>query len=183
VVAPVDLARQLLAAGARQRRHARLMTHDLRDVPAQIDPRVVPLTASAEELIPVHQSAYRPDHPDYELSKDTSAIGQLLRGELVGPLLNASRMAVDDGHIVGAAILNDFPGEPPHAGPWLSEIFRNPAFGGIGRALLDGALAAAAADGLPALGLVVTGGNPAAGLYEDAGFRTVREDISVYMPE
>jgi GNAT superfamily N-acetyltransferase len=183
VVAPVALARELLEAGARPRRHARLMTHDLRDLPAQVDPRVVPLTADAEELIGVHQSSYRPDHPDYEMSRDTSAIGKLLRGELVGPLLGASRMAVDGGRIAGAAILNQFPGEPPDAGPWLSEIFRDPAFPGIGRALLDGALVAAAADGLPALGLVVTAGNPAAGLYESAGFRTVREDVSVYMPD
>jgi GNAT superfamily N-acetyltransferase len=182
VVAPVALARALLDAGAVRRRHARLMTHDLREVPAEVDPRVVPLAASADELIPSHRAAYRPDHPDYLLSQDTSAIGQLLRGELVGPLLAASRMAVVEERIVGAAILNDFPGEPPFAGPWLSELFRDPAVRGIGRELLRGALAAAAADGLPALGLAVTGGNPAAELYLDEGFRTVREDISVTLP-
>ena len=92
-------------------------------------------------------------------------------------------MAVVDGRVVGAAILNQFPGEPPAAGPWLSELFREPGVPGIGRELLRGALAAAAADGLPALGLVVTGGNPAVGLYEDEGFATVREDISVTMPD
>jgi GNAT superfamily N-acetyltransferase len=182
VVAPVELARALLAAGATQRRHARLMTHDLRDVPAQVDPRVVPLAATADELVPSHHAAYRPEHPDYELSQDVSAIGKLLRGELVGPLLPASRMAIAEGRIVGAAILNDFPGEPPTAGPWLSELFRDPAVPGIGRELLRGALAAAAADGLPALGLVVSGGNPAGELYLDEGFRTVREDISVTLP-
>jgi ribosomal protein S18 acetylase RimI-like enzyme len=182
VVAPVELARALIDAGATQRRHARLMTHDLRDVPTDVDPRVVALSATEEELIPSHHAAYRPDHPDYQLSRDHAAIGQLLRGELVGPLLPASRMAVVDGRVAGAVILNLFPGEPPHAGPWVSEVFRDPAFPGLGRALLRGALAAAAADGLPALGLVVTGGNPAIGLYEDEGFRTVREDISVTLP-
>jgi GNAT superfamily N-acetyltransferase len=182
VVAPVELAHALLDAGAVQRRHARLMTHDLRDVPADVDPRVVALAATADELVPSHQAAYRPDHPDYVLSQDVSAIGQLLRGELVGPLLPASRMAVVEERIVGAAILNDFPGEPPFAGPWLSELFRDPAVRGIGRELLRGALAAAAADGLPALGLAVTGGNSAAGLYLDEGFRVVREDISVTLP-
>jgi GNAT superfamily N-acetyltransferase len=181
-VAPVDLARALLAAGAALRRHARLMTHDLRAVPADVDPRVVALTATADELVPAHQAAYRPGHPDYALSRDTSAIGKLLRGELVGPLLGASRMAVVDGRIVGAAILNDFPGGPPAAGPWLSELFRDPAAPGIGRQLLRGALAAAAADGLPALGLVVSGGNPAGELYLEEGFRTVREDMSVTLP-
>jgi GNAT superfamily N-acetyltransferase len=158
------------------------MSHDLRDVRADVDPRVVALLASPEELLPSHAAAYRPDHPDYAIAKDTSAIGQLLRGELVGPLLGASRMAVVGGRIVGAAILNDFPGEPPYAGPWLSELFRDPAVPGIGRELLRGALAAAAADGLPALGLVVSAGNPAGELYLEEGFRTVREDISVTLP-
>jgi hypothetical protein len=182
VVAPVELARRLIAAGAVQRRHARLMTHDLRDVPTHIDPRVVSLDASPEDLLPSHAAAYRPGHPDYALSRDTSAIAKLLRGELVGPLLDASRMAVDGGRIVGAAIVNEFPGDPPHAGPWLSELFRDPGVPGIGRELLRGTLAAASADGLPALGLVVSGGNPAGGLYLDEGFRTVREDISVTLP-
>jgi GNAT superfamily N-acetyltransferase len=178
-VAPVGLARALLDAGATQRRHARLMTHDLRDVPQDIDPRVVPLTAGEAELEPAHRSAYSPDHPDWDFAKDYSAIGRLLRGELVGPLLGASRMAVDEGRVVGAAIVNHYPGEPPHAGPWLSELFRDPAVPGIGRQLLRGALAAAAADGLAALGLVVSGGNPAGDLYRAEGFETVREDISV----
>ena len=181
VVAPVDLANALLDAGATKRRHARLMTHDLRDVTREIDPRVVPLTAEPEELLASHASAYRPEHPDYEMSNEAEAIVKLLRGELVGPLLAASRMAVQDGRIAGAAILNDFPGKPPVAGPWLSELFRDPAVPGIGRELLRGALAAAAADGLGALGLAVTHGNPAIGLYEDEGFQTVREDISVVL--
>ena len=60
---------------------------------------------------------------------------------------------------------------------------RTRAFPASAAQLLRGALAAAAADGLPALGLVVTGGNPAGGLYEDEGFETVREDISVTMPD
>jgi GNAT superfamily N-acetyltransferase len=181
-VAPVDLARELLAAGGTQRRHARLMSHDLRVVPSEIDPRVVALTAQPDELQAVHRSAYRPDHPDYAIASEDDSIGRLLSGELVGPLLGASRMAVDDGRVVGAAIVNDFPGTPPVAGPWLSELFRDPAFPGIGRALLRGVLAAAAADGLSALGLVVTHGNSAFGLYEDEGFRTLRDDISVILP-
>jgi GNAT superfamily N-acetyltransferase len=158
------------------------MTHDLRDVPAEIDPRVVALAATAQQLIPAHRAAYRPGHPDYEVARGSDPIARLLRGELVGPLLDASRMALVDGRIVGAAILNDFPGGPPYAGPWLSELFRDPAVPGIGRELLRGALAAAAADGLPALGLAVSGGNPAGDVYLQEGFRTVREDISVTLP-
>jgi GNAT superfamily N-acetyltransferase len=182
VVAPVALARALIEAGATERRRARLMTHDLRVVPAEADPRVMALTADAQELLPAHRAAYGPDHPDHAIASGPDPIGRLLSGELVGPLLAASRMAVVEGRVVGAAILNHFPGEPPHAGPWVSELFRDPAVPGIGRALLRGALTAAAADGLPALGLVVSAGNPAGELYLEEGFRTVREDISVIVP-
>ena len=79
-------------------------------------------------------------------------------------------MAVVDGRIVGAAILNQFPGKPPVAGPWLSELFRDPGVPGIGRELLRGALAAAAANGLPALGLVVTAARPSGSTWtRDSG--------------
>ena len=179
---PVELARALLDAGATKRRHARLMTHDLRDVPAEADPRVVPLTVGAAELTPVYRRAYRPDHPDYAFASEADPLGPLLAGEVIGPPLACSRMALVDGRVYGAAIVNAFPGEPPAAGPWLAELFRDPACPGIGRALLRGALTAAAADGLPALGLAVSGGNPAAELYLAEGFTTVREDISVDVP-
>jgi GNAT superfamily N-acetyltransferase len=181
-VAPVELARALLDAGATKRRHARLMTYDLREVPAEVDPRVVPLTVGAAELMPAHRAAYRPDHPDYEFAAQADPLGALFDGTGDGPLLACSRMAVVGGAIVGAAIVNDFPGAPPSAGPWLAELFRDPAYPGIGRALLRGALTAAAADGHPALGLAVTGANPAAELYLAEGFTTVREDISVDVP-
>jgi hypothetical protein len=179
VVAPIELARTLLAAGGTQRRHAQLMTHDLRDVPADVDPRVVPLAAGAAELLPAHRAAYQPGHPDYEFARQEDPLGPLMAGEVIGPVLPCSRMALVDGTIAGAAIVNAFPGEPPHAGPWLAELFRDPAHPGIGRALLRGVLTQAAADDLPALGLVVTGGNRAAELYLAEGFRTVREDIAV----
>jgi GNAT superfamily N-acetyltransferase len=182
VVAPVELAHALMEAGATQRRHATLMTHELRHVPAEIDPRVVPLTLGASDLLPAYRSAYKPDHPDYAVASQADPLGRLMGGELIGPVLACSRMAVVEDQVVGAAIVNDFPGEPPDAGPWLAEIFRDPEYAGVGRALLRGVLKAAAADHRPALGLVVSGGNPAAGLYRDEGFRVVREDISVDVP-
>ena len=182
VIAPVELAHALIAAGGERRRHATLMTHDLRDVPAEVDPRVVPLTASAQELLPSHRAAYRPGHPDYELASEEDPLGPLMAGEVIGPMLPCSRMAVVDGAPVGAALVHDFPGEPPHAGPWLAELFRDPAHRGVGRALLRGVLTAAAAHRLPALGLVVSGGNPAVALYLAEGFRALREDIGVFIP-
>jgi GNAT superfamily N-acetyltransferase len=158
------------------------MTHDLRAAPAEIDPRVVPLTAGVTELMPAHRRAYRPDHPDYAVAAQEDPLGGLLSGELIGPVLACSRMAVVDGAVVGAAIVNDFPGEPPDAGPLLGEIFRDPSYPGIGRALLRGVLTAAAADHHSALLLFVSGGNPAAELYLAEGFTVVREDISVDVP-
>ena len=116
VVAPIELAHALIDAGGRRHRHARLMTHDLRDVPAQVDPRVVPLSVGAPELMPAHRRAYRPDHPDYEFASQADPLGGLFDGSVVGPLLACSRMAVVDGRVAGAAIVNAFPGEPPAAG-------------------------------------------------------------------
>jgi hypothetical protein len=182
IVAPVELAHALLDAGATKRRHATLMTHDLRAVPAEIDERVVPLTVSAAELLPVHRSAYSPDHVDHAFASQEDPLGPLMAGEVIGPMLACSRMAVVDGAVVGAAIVNDFPGEPPNAGPWLADIFRDPAHPGSGRALLRGVLTAAASDRHPALGLAVSGGNPAVELYSAEGFTVVREDISVDLP-
>ena len=179
---PVELARALLEAGATKRRHARLMTHDLRDVPVEVDSRVVPLAVGAAELTPVYRRAYRPDHPDYAFASEADPLGPLLAGAVIGPLLACSRMALVDGHVAGAAIVNAFPGEPPTAGPWLAELFRDPECPGVGGALLRGALTTAAAAGLPALGLTVSGGNRAAELYLAEGFTTVREDISVDVP-
>jgi hypothetical protein len=182
VVAPTDLGRALIAAGATPRRHAHLMTHALRDVAPAGDPRVVPLACGIEELEAAHRSAYRPDHPDYAWATEPDALGPLMRGEVIGPVLRASRMAVHDGRVVGAAIVCDFAGKPPSAGPWLAELFRDPAHAGLGAALLRGALTAGAGDGLPAIGLAVTEGNSARGLYADEGFRHVREYISVIIP-
>ena len=184
MVAHVELARKLIEAGAAQRRHARLMTHDLRDVPWDIDPRVVPLTASEQELLPSHQAAYRPDHPGLRSSRARTRRSASCCAASSSGRCWRQPDGVVDGRIVGAAILNDFPGDPPAAGPWLSELFREP------RASPASAASCCAArwprpppTGSPALGLVVTGGNSAAASTRTRASRTVREDISVTMPD
>ena len=83
------------------------------------------------------------------------------------------------GRVVAAILVGGFPGEPPYAGPWVMELFRDPAHPGTGRPLLERALHRVAAAGLPALGLAVTDGNPAIGLYEAIGFRRVLSARSV----
>jgi ribosomal protein S18 acetylase RimI-like enzyme len=182
VVAPPDLGRLLIGAGAKPRRHARMMTHDLGAVRPSTDPRVVAYAGGAEELDHAHRAAYRPDHPDYAQAMEPDSLGPLMRGEVIGPVLGASRIAVDDGLVVGAAVVCEPPGEPPDGGPWLAELVRHPGHPGLGRELLRATLTSAAEDGLPALGLAVTVDNPALGLYCDEGFRLVREDISVVVP-
>ena len=59
------------------------------------------------------------------------------------------------------------PGDPPRNGPWVIDVFRTPGHRGVGRALLQRALALADVD---TLGLIVTEGNTAARrLYEASG--------------
>jgi GNAT superfamily N-acetyltransferase len=72
--------------------------------------------------------------------------------------------------VAGAILIGTLPGDPPLNGPWIIELFRHPAHRGVGRALLERALAIAP---VPALGLMVTEGNPARRLYEALGFRRV----------
>jgi GNAT superfamily N-acetyltransferase len=112
---------------------------------------------------------HRPD-PRPDLEKD-------LAGVEFGGLLRGSGLAVGDGGaVVGAILLGTLPGEPPFNGPWVIELFRHPAHRGIGRALLERALALVAG---PALGLMVTEGNPARALYEALGFRLVQTALVV----
>ena len=61
-------------------------------------------------------------------------------------------------------------------------MFRGPGGRGAGRALLKRALGLATRDGLPALGLAVTEGNPARRLYEELGFRPLLTSFTVRMP-
>jgi GNAT superfamily N-acetyltransferase len=178
------LGRALIAAGGVPRRHAHVYTHDLRSLPPAPEGfRLTPLDRPAEELAPVLDAAFPPDHPDFATSerKDPLILArQLLGGETLGPLLACSGVALDrDDRVVAAIIVNGAPGEPPLGGPWVGLVFRAPGHPGTGRALLVRALRLAAADGLPALGLAVTHGNPAVALYEDLGFRHVWTAMSV----
>jgi GNAT superfamily N-acetyltransferase len=137
--------------------------------------RIAPADRPAGDLAPAFRAAYPRDHPDFRshpYPEDPALdLAPLLAGRQVGPLLAASAVAVDGrDRVVGAAIVNRAAGAPPEAGPWLSQIFRVPAHRGTGRALLEHVLAALAAAGEEALGLTVTDGNRAEGLYRSLGF-------------
>jgi GNAT superfamily N-acetyltransferase len=179
IAGDVELGRELIAAGGRATRHAHLMSHDLAERPGWRDPpgyRLTEVDRPAADLMDAYRAAYPPGHVDHRPDPQ-GFIESDLAGREYGPLLRGSGLAVDaGGAVVGALLLGTLPGEPPLFGPWVIELFRHPAHRGIGRALLERGLALA--DG-PALGLMVTEGNPARSLYETLGFRLVHTALVV----
>jgi GNAT superfamily N-acetyltransferase len=107
-------------------------------------------------------------------------LDELMSGSLLGPLLRCSGLAVgEDGAVVGAILVNGKPGEPPDAGPWISDVFRHPDVPGVGGALLRRALAIATRDRLSAVSLAVTHTNPAMAIYAALGFEDVLDVLNV----
>jgi GNAT superfamily N-acetyltransferase len=177
------LGRALIAAGGMPRRHGHLMSHDLAQRPHWHEPagyRLTDVDRAAVDLVDAFRAAFPPGHVDHRDETPTRALEELeghLSGRTFGPLLRGSGLAVAaDGRVVGAIILGVLPGDPPLNGPWLMEVFRHPDHRGVGRALVERALALT--DG-PALGLMVTEGNPARRLYEALGFRVVKSLLVV----
>lgn len=204
-----ELAATLTAAGAAERRHAFVLTHDLGCVPSTRQPpdstplpaeTVQPLSAfqplsavqlarHADRLGAVHARAYPAGHPDARAGGAGAASAHLRAiagGEVLGPLYDAvSSVAIAAGSIVGACLVVDRDGTPPHGGPWILDVFRDPVppARGIGRALLERSLQAAAEAGLPALSLAVSAGNETARrLYSRLGFRQVEESWTLALP-
>jgi GNAT superfamily N-acetyltransferase len=170
------LGRALIAAGGRAVRHAHLMSHDLAERPERRGPpgyRLTDVDRPAVDLLDAYRAAYPPEHPDHRDEPPERSLADLesyLDGTAFGPLLRGSGLAVQGDAVAGAILVGTLPGDPPVNGPWVIELFRHPSHRGVGRALLERALALA--DG-PALGLMVTEGNPARRLYEALGFRHV----------
>jgi ribosomal protein S18 acetylase RimI-like enzyme len=184
IAADEELGRALLAAGGELKRHGHLYSYDLRHRPASWQvPDGIALTdidRPAADLVPARLAAYPPGHPDsVHLPEDSAAeLHEFIYGGRFGPLLAGSGIAVaDDGAVAGAIILGTIPGDPPRDGPWIIDIFRDPAYRGVGRALLQRALVLAPVD---TLGLIVTEGNDAARrAYEAVGFDLVSSAIVV----
>jgi GNAT superfamily N-acetyltransferase len=186
IAADESLGRALIAAGGTKTRHGHLYSYDFArrppprawDVPAGI--RLTDIDRPAADLVPARLAAYPPDHPDRVHIPDDSAaeLHQWIYEGTFGPLLDGSGIAVtDDGSVAGAIILGVVPGDPPRNGPWIIDVFRDPAHRGVGRALLQRALALATVE---TLGLIVTEGNdPARRLYESLGFDLVVSSVVV----
>jgi hypothetical protein len=183
------LGRALLAAGGTKVRHGHLYTYDFARRPPPrtwTDPPGVRLTdvdRPAADLVDAYNAAYPPDHPDHGFVSGDVAdeLDAIVRRAQYGPLLAGSGLAVsDDGAVVGAVLLGTLEGgAPPVYGPWVIDVFRDPAWPGVGRALMVRALALADCD---TLGLIVTDGNDAPRrLYEALGFELVLSSLVVQL--
>ena len=107
------------------------------------------------------------------------------RGEVLGPLMDVTRVAVKGGQIVGACLVVDREGTPPDGGPWVIDIFRDPSspVRGVGTALLGAVLAAARSARLNGVSLAVSHQNTRAlGLYTRLGFVDTGQSWTLSLP-
>jgi GNAT superfamily N-acetyltransferase len=185
IAADEALGRALVAAGGTLTRHGHLMSHDLAERPAWREPpgyRLTDVDRPAADLVDAYRAAFPPGHVDHRGEPPEQSLAELeshLSGRAFGPLLAGSGLAIaPDDAVAGAILLGTLPGEPPLNGPWLIEVFRHPRHRGVGRALVERALALTDA---PVLGLIVSEGNPARRLYEDLGFRLVSTRLVVQL--
>lgn len=181
-----ELGRALVAAGGTPLRHGHMYSYDFRrnpppstwDAPPGI--RLTDIDRPAADLVGARLAAYPADHPDRGLmpDDDEAELQAFIYGGQFGRLLGGSGLAsTDDGTVVGAIILGTIPGDPPRSGPWIIDLYRDPAYRGVGRALLQRALALARVD---TLGLIVTEGNDTARrLYESIGFELISSALVV----
>jgi ribosomal protein S18 acetylase RimI-like enzyme len=190
------LVSSLTGVGAAELRHAHVMSHPLVDLPRlTVDSRlrINPLSPAqvarhAERLGELAFAAYPVGHPDHSHQTVTSAVEEIRaigRGELLGQLLAQSRVALSDGRIVGACLVVDREGSPPEGGPWVIDIFRDPACAvpGVGTALLGSAVAAAKSSGVTGLSLAVSHANDtASSLYGRLGFVEGEESWTLAVP-
>jgi ribosomal protein S18 acetylase RimI-like enzyme len=192
------LAHAMAIAGATERRHAHTMsTSPLRPVSPPVETtsglRVESLTAAqvdrhALALGDLNLRAYPSGHPDSfdgDSAAAASQIRAIARGEMLGLMLPESRIALAEGAIVGACLVVDRPGRPPHAGPWIIDIFRDPdtPLRGVGTALLTATVEAGADSGLPGLSLAVSHANlRARRLYQRLGFSEADESWTFDLP-
>jgi hypothetical protein len=184
-----SLVEGLLDVGAEKLRHAHSLSHDLSDLPedpVREDLRVETVDAAglhalAGDVGPVLLAAYPPDHPDHrhDTIEDTViAVHRVADGEVLGPLLDSTTIAWNTATLVGACLIVEREGTPPDGGPWVLDVFRDPAslVSGVGSTMLVGALRAVGTAGLPGLSLVVSHENTRAHrLYRRLGFVDVSE--------
>lgn len=180
-----ELTAALVEAGAAAGRRSLLMERGLMAVPpgdhvsamARIDPFVDDPQRYAGPLV----RAFPRDHADFdpEISDEEGARAALrayLAGEVIGPFLaEGSFEARVDGEVVGGIVVSAMPpGDAQDGGPWVTEVFVDPAVQGrgVGWALFTASIDGLRAAGHDRLGLAVHVDNPAQRLYGRLGFET-----------
>ena len=161
------LGRALVAAGGEALRHAHLMSHDLSERPPLPDPpgyRLTDVDRPAADLMDAFRAAYPPGHSITATRPYEHALATLddyLSGRAFGPLLRGSGLAVDrDGAVAG--------GHPDRHAARRPAAQRTVADRAVPaprapRRRPRAARARPRARRRPALGLLVTEGNPAGG--------------------
>ena len=198
--ADADLVAALTDAGATRLRHAHVMSHSLASLPVVAPTAglarglaVGPLDAAqvarnADRLGALRFAAYpagHPDHSDNDVAEAVAGMRAAARGEVLGPVMEVSRVALYVGQIVGACLVVDRAGVPPDGGPWILDVFRDPdiTVPGVGRSLLAAVLSAAGRAGLPGVSLAVSHDNTRAlGLYGALGFADAGESWTLALP-
>jgi len=193
-----ELADAWRAAGAEPLRHAHVMSHDLSGIEtlraaATEGVHIHRLTRQqllrqAARIAPIMVTAYPPGHPDHRFTSVDHAVrslGLVAADEVLGPFLDISQVAVLDRTVIGAALVVDRVGAAPEGGPWVLDIFRDPASParGVGRAMMAAVLDAAKSQDLPSMTLVVSHSNVTAmGMYESLGFVDREQSWTLGLP-
>lgn len=183
-----ELARLLLEAGGVVRRRAHDYVYDLSAVPDEWAELVAPHGFSlsndldAVALAPSHEAANPPGSADYEEGMDhVRNLRELLSGEVIGAVVREAAWQLSDGDGPCGGIIVAERRDP---GTWVLDVWVHPRHQGrgLGSLLLRRSLAGAARAGYPAMGLVVTDGNPARAAYEAVGFRLRLSGASIDVP-
>lgn len=175
----------LVEGGGTIRRRAHDYVYDLSAPPPEpVAPQGFRLSPDldVEALAPVKERANPPGHPDHEPGLDNAEdLRQLLSGRVIGAVVRDATWQVCDGEAPCGAILVCERADP---GTWVLDVFVDPRVRGrgLGGLLLRRSLAGAARAGYPAMGLVVTDGNPARAAYEAVGFRLRMSGTNVDLP-
>lgn len=184
------LVEALVAGGGRVQRRGHDYEYDVAHAPdewARTQPPdgfTLSNVLDAVALAASHTAANPPGHPDHEEGLDhVEDLRSMIAGEVLGPYVpEASWQVSDEQGPCGAIIVVDRPGAVRRG--WVVEVFVDPRHQGrgLGRVLLQRAVAGTRQAGLPRLGLVVSDGNPARYAYEALGFRHLRSGTNVDIP-
>jgi ribosomal protein S18 acetylase RimI-like enzyme len=192
----VELVSALTQRGGETRRQAHSMSLDLGPEPSPIAaPEGITvgqlsaelLAARAGEVGAVAYSAHADDGQGWTSAEAAAeAMQAVAAGRVLGPLLATSMLASRPHAVVGACLVVQREGVPPHGGPWVLDLFRDRSdpSRGIGGALLASAASAARLLEAPALSLAVDHDNHTARrLYHRLGFRDLGQSWTLAMPD